>query len=815
MLFAPLREKEGQASCRRAESRPRFSRNRRRGRPIRRGLGPLPGAIALAAGSAAAPRLDPIVPEPARWVIAFALAAAAALRWRRLAVVALIAVGAARGARPPAQPPPGTVADDRIADRVEGVVAGPVMRTRRGFGARLDAGGVAVWVWAEEPVAPGERIAVTGLLRAPRGSLGPAQPDRADGLWTLGARLELVARAGSIERLADEPGAAARVWRWAAEAQAAGSAAIDGAGGDRDARAALRGIAIGDRLDIPPELDARWRAAGIYHVLSVSGLHLAVVAGLAFALLRRLVAASPWGGRTRPARWAAPPALAIAIAYTLVTGAQLATLRALIVVAVVLAAAALDRPIRLADALGFAALAMRGLRPADLLDPGVQLSLTAALTLALQPASARRGAAGWIARAVASSAWIAVTTAPITAYHFHEVSPFGVVGNVVLTPLLELLALPLALGGLAIGWDAPVRLAILVVELADAGAGQLARVAPVGHVALAGAPLAAALVALSLWLAARPRRTRAAAIAWVALCAGWALGRTPPPPGALRVSFLDVGQGDAALVELPDGAVWLIDAGGRPNARDAAAAAAPGLAIRRTLAAYGHARVDLAIVSHPHPDHYLGLGALGVPVGELWTVREDEPPVWPEHARPPGAPPSFEGVLAGLRARGTRVTHPPLGVARAQAGVELVVWGPRYQPIAGGPIASAADPVRSVNDNSLVVELRYRGRAILFLGDLEAEGEALLAEAGLAPVDVVKVAHHGSPTSSTAPLIAAARPRLAVISCGRANRFGFPAAEVLERWRAAGAEVARTDLDGAITVTIADDGRLEIDRWAR
>jgi len=154
------------------------------------------------------------------------------------------------------------------------------------------------------------------------------------------------------------------------------------------------------------------------------------------------------------------------------------------------------------------------------------------------------------------------------------------------------------------------------------------------------------------------------------------------------------------------------------------------------------------------------------------------------------------------------------GPARAQAGVELVVWGPRYQPSAGAPVIEAADPVRSVNDNSLVVELRYRRRSLLFPGDVEAEGEALLAAAGVPPVDVVKVAHHGSPTSSSAALVDALRPRLAVISCGRANRFGFPSPAVLARWRAAGADIARTDLDGAITVTVTTDGDLSVDRFA-
>ena len=128
-------------------------------------------------------------------------------------------------------------------------------------------------------------------------------------------------------------------------------------------------------------------------MLSVSGLHLAVVAGLAFALLRRLVAASPLGGRSRPARWAAPIALALAIIYTAVTGAQLATLRSLAVVAIVLVGQMLDRPVRLVDALGAAAIAILVWRPADLFDPSFQLSFVAALTLALLPRKPHEGTA--------------------------------------------------------------------------------------------------------------------------------------------------------------------------------------------------------------------------------------------------------------------------------------------------------------------------------------------------------------------------------------------------------------------------------------
>jgi len=349
-----------------------------------------------------------------------------------------------------------------------------------------------------------------------------------------------------------------------------------------------------------------------------------------------------------------------------------------------------------------------------------------------------------------------------------------------------------------------------IVGIADRGAGALATVTPVGHVAVASAIVMAILVALSVWLATRPTlRTTAVAVGWLALCLTWSVARTPSPPGALRVTFLDVGQGDAALIELPDGAAWLIDAGGQASARDLAQASAPGRAVERVLAATDHTRIDLAILSHPHPDHYLGLAGIDAPIDELWTADDARPPPSARTALP-----GFSVIATGMAARGTRIVHPPLGVARRAAGVELVVWAPRYQASPEAAATCAADPVRTVNDNSLVVALRYQGRTILFTGDIEAEGEDELIAAGISPVDVVKVPHHGSPTSSTAALVAAVHPTIAVISCGRGNQFGFPSRDVVERWRAAGADVARTDTDGAIRVTIDASGALAIDRFA-
>jgi competence protein ComEC len=227
--------------------------------------------------------------------------------------------------------------------------------------------------------------------------------------------------------------------------------------------------------------------------------------------------------------------------------------------------------------------------------------------------------------------------------------------------------------------------------------------------------------------------------------------------------------------------------------------------VPRPRARPGHDRIDVAIVSHPHPDHYSGLAGISVPIGELWSAADGDAVPGDPSAR------GFERITAMLVARGTRWVHPSLGLAAERAGVQLVVWAPRFQRIEGGAVIAASDPVRSVNDNSLVVELRYAGRSIVFAGDLELEGEEAAVAAGLGRVDIVKVAHHGSPTSSSEAFVKATSPELAVISCGRGNSFGFPSAEVVARWRGAGARVARTDLHGAVTVVVDSAGALAVE----
>jgi competence protein ComEC len=193
------------------------------------------------------------------------------------------------------------------------------------------------------------------------------------------------------------------------------------------------------------------------------------------------------------------------------------------------------------------------------------------------------------------------------------------------------------------------------------------------------------------------------------------------------------------------------------------------------------------VLSHPHPDHLNGLPAVlqGFPVGALWTSGDR------------GGNPAYDQLLALARSRAVALPAP----ARLQVnGLVIDPRGPWLDDRIG------VAPGLEVNDGSLVLQLRFAGRSLLLTGDLEEQGEAELlgrARDGRLAADVLKVPHHGSRASSGSELLGAVRPGLAVASLARRNRFGFPHPEVLQRYRASGIRLLRTDRDGAI-VTVVD-----------
>jgi competence protein ComEC len=588
-------------------------------------------------------------------------------------------------------------------------------------------------------------------------------------------------------------------------------------------RAALvAALGVGDRSGIDPALDDELAESGLVHLLSSAGLHLAVVAMAVRELLRRLLLATPLAPRAlQIATLASLPA---ALGEALLLGAPWPALRAACGAALGLCAPALSRRADSLTALALAAAACAAFDPASTHDLALQLSLLGVLGLIVlsrplrellpiprPPLGSRslpRLCAEELVRLCCATAAATLCTAPLLAFAFHRVSLVSIAANALgLWPGLA--AVPVATLAIPVGALSPA-LALPLFWAADGLAGAVLLAArafaalphAVVWVAAPGAWVVALWICFAAFLAGLPARTAQArprprirllraAIPLSILCA-IALARTLRArfSQTLTATFLAVGQGDAAVVQLPGGRVLLIDAGG--DLRGLPAPLGPGLRdpgardLLPALAELGVSRVDVAVLTHPHPDHAGGLPTLlsHLPVGELWATGE------------PGPGDIGPRVAEAARARGVPVRTPAPGTSLELGGVRIEVLAPAPRWSAG----------RSTNDNSIVLRLVHGAVALLFPGDVEALAEAQLAQ-GPAPLaaQLLKAPHHGSRTSSTDAFLRRVRPAAVVYSVGEGNPFGFPHPEVMARATALGATaLLRTD-EGAIQAR--SDGR--------
>ena len=283
------------------------------------------------------------------------------------------------------------------------------------------------------------------------------------------------------------------------------------------------------------------------------------------------------------------------------------------------------------------------------------------------------------------------------------------------------------------------------------------------------------------------------------------------PDGRLHIDFLDVGQGDSALLTMPDGTTLLVDGGGRPNINQARREAGDGEdeqgferdtrsigegVVSQYLWSRGMDRVDYVLATHADADHIDGLDD----VARNFKVRGAIV------ARTPADDVEFVRFAATMKEAGVPVDKIGAGDVLRFGNVSAqVLWPP--------PSIDEGAPSR--NNDSIVLLIRYGEKTLLLTGDIEKQGEtAVLQEGSDIKSDLVKVAHHGSKTSSIEAFVAASRPSLAIISVGRTSMFGHPNKDVVERWRASGAEVMTTGQRGTISVTT--DGRtLDISTFVR
>jgi competence protein ComEC len=422
-------------------------------------------------------------------------------------------------------------------------------------------------------------------------------------------------------------------------------------------------------------------------------------------------------------------------------------------------------------------------------DASFVLSALATLGLIfLAPPLASRLSRRWlpaiVARPLAATVAASLACAPVLASMAPQLPLAGLAANLIAIPIGEAAALPLCILHVFLAsWPDAER------GCALAASGALHAVRWVAHAfAVGGVPVplpttcqTAALTA-GVATAAVARRPWLALTGTLAALIGFeAIARTPPR-GRLRATFPDVAQGDSALVDFPDGSLMLVDGGGLVGSPVDVGerVLVPVLRVRRRSA------IDVVVLTHPHPDHFLGLRTAlsAVDVGAFWDTGQGEAE---------GTAGAYAELLASLRGRGVRIVRPPSLCGSQSFG------GARVDVLAPCPGPSSDD---GPNDNSFVLAIRHGRRAILFAGDAERTLEdRLVRDHGPAlRADVLKVGHHGSSTSSTPSFLAAVAPEIAVISSGVRNRFGHPHPVTIAALAAIDARVFRTDRDGAIVV---------------
>lgn len=674
-----------------------------------------------------------------------------------------------------------------------------------GEGTRAGSGRFFVYTRVRPPEEPpdvqiGDEITAAGKVRRPHGYRNPGQIDTAFLLRTQGITAALHPDAVSFQET-DERSWTQNCMRLSAEIRAHYIEHMTEVMPRADA-AAIFAMLFGGYEGIRPDLLDAFTTTGIVHILSVSGSHISLIAAVT-AWLTILLRFPKW--------LRALSVVSVIVAYVVLAGLVPPAVRSGTMGATAFLGLVLGRERDARRILVLTGLIMLLIAPLLLFHISFQLSfLATAGLLFIAPILYRRMKkySAVLAGSLSITISAQLATVPVLAWYFNQVSLASLPANLIVVPLVDIIIVFGLFGGIA-AWLIPVmgRLVFGVDSLLLGMTFELTR-------------LMAALPAAKIWLPSMgigggaayyillatlfsPKDTRQTIFAHLlrrrkilaATCiAVFALVffRWAAQPNEMSVHFIDVGQGDCALVITPHGHAMLFDTGGT---RDGAFDIGARVDVPYLLHC-GVREIDYIFLSHAHEDHAAGAGAIlaRMPVKHVFIADE--------------------GITAYARSMRMSDGDPLLlKFSKAEAGQVISVDGVTVDTVYAPPY----DPADSATGNEVsnVYRVRYGAASFLFTGDLVKAHEAkMIARRPDIQSTVVEVPHHGSETSSSEEFIAAARPTYAVYSVGMDNAFGHPRPEVVARYERTGAKTLRTDRDGAV-IFRTDGTRMTVETCAQ
>jgi competence protein ComEC len=558
----------------------------------------------------------------------------------------------------------------------------------------------------------------------------------------------------------------------------------------------LKGILLGARSQIPKERKNDFSKAGIFHVLAISGLHIGIISGILFILLSilrlppflRVLAVTP-----------------VLLIYGSVTGLKPAIRRAIVMMTSIMLAFSFQRKIDLVNLLYLIALVFIVLSPSTMWNPGFQMSFLATWgILALYPGMnkvlqsfslSRIPVIRTVPQIFLVSVCAQIPLVPVIASSFHMISLVSPVTNIIALPVVALL-LPAGLLSLSAQMFFPIltvpfsEVTSLLIDILY-GASRVMSNIPLSSIKVSPLDLPGVLTyytviyLASLILEGKVKWEVIVVVLLLSSTARIVIGICSGDP-PLRVTFLDIGQGDSAVVEFPSGGSMLVDGGpARLNWNSGEGIIEPFLLDR------GIDDIDIIAFSHPQLDHIGGLPFLLERYKVDAIIEPGHPTYLNEYIR----------MLELSLQNKVQVYLPRRGDCFVTEGVEIRVLHPTEKWIGSNPSQD------EVNDASLVLKITNGNVSFLLTGDIGPEvEEELVHDVGTdLQVNILKVAHHGSHISSTSSFLDEVCPSIAVVSVGRGNPFGHPSPNIIESMKERGITVLRTDIHGAIIFVVRED----------